>query len=76
VWRQVGDDIDGESSSGSLVALSSDGSIVAVGSSSQSENGGVQIFKCENDAIVGERYKDHLAGLLPFRATDRLLLLD
>lgn len=70
VWVQIGDDIDGESEfsqSGSSVALSADGSIVAIGSPTNNTNGSgagkVRVFRNENEnwvqignAIYGQAY--------------------
>ena len=55
-WRQVGQDIDGEAPndrSGTSIALSADGSVVAIGATSNDNNaidaGQVRVYRREND---------------------------
>ncbi|GAB4153709.1 MAG: hypothetical protein Tsb0033_00610 [Winogradskyella sp.] len=48
VWTQIGQDIDGEAADdlfGSSVAISSDGTIVAIGATSNDDNGHVRVFE-------------------------------
>jgi hypothetical protein len=65
VWQQRYDDIDGEAESdesGSAVALSGDGSIVAIGSPNVDAGGHVRVFRADDDAAAWLRLDDIIDG--------------
>jgi hypothetical protein len=89
IWKQVGQDIDGESfndSSGCSLSLSADGDIIAIGLPHNSDNGAnsghVRVYKIDNDSwenlgntIQGDSAKDHFGWSVDISDDGRILAI-